>query len=362
MTSSLENKLSLFSPSARLRFVPRFATFEAALALSAAFASLSGAALAQTSGRRDAQSDAQDAMNNALYATPNRQTPAPLDNLYATAPDLETQIPSPQFRANALLPLGWNSNANESSQSGVQSGQWRPLGTLSWAAPVAALPLRVTVTGFAETERYFQASQADIDKTGGSARLQYVDSWNDQAVSPFLAVAPRWDFAPAFDNRISARQDFNCGFNKRFNFDGAFQPIASAADTSASTVFSVGLTAFAQRRLREPQTSSYAGFVIPSMSYAISQNWNASLAVELIGRWFDPNGSGFAATNYEIQPIGTVEYVMPASMFGGERNAALLGRPSLDFQGSYQKVWSNAPGGGFEQFQAIAALKMGWRF
>lgn len=85
-----------------------------------------------------------------------------------------------------------------------------------------------------------------------------------------------------------------------------------------------------------------------AVSYSISKNWNASFAVEFIGRWFDRNSFGFFTNAYEIQPIATVEYVVPAEWLGGERNAALLGRPALDLQSSYLKTWSNAPGGGFE--------------
>jgi hypothetical protein len=334
----------------------RFAAF------ALAFAGSLAAASAQSAGRLDARGDSQDAMTDALFATPNAVTPAPLSNLYATAPELEKQIPSQQFRANALLPLGWNSNANEVSQGGIASGQWRPLGNLSWAAPVADLPLRATVSGFAESDSYFRASRVDLDKTGGSARLQYVDPANDQAFSPYVVFAPRWDFRPVFATQISARQDFNLGFNKRVNLDGNFRQIPLAADTSGETAWSFGLTAFVQRRLREPQTSSTAAFVIPSMSYAIGKNWSASLAVEFIGRWFDHNAFGFSASIYEAQPIFTLEYVVPAELLGGERTAALLGRPALDLQSSYLKVWSNAPGGGYEQWQTVAALKMGWRF
>jgi hypothetical protein len=328
-----------------------------------AFMTWLGAASAQVAGqgRLDAQADAQDAMNDALFATPNAMTPAPLSNLYATAPGLEAQTPSPQFRADALLPLGWSSNADELSQGGTSSGQWRPIGNLSWASPLGDLPVRATFVGFAETDRYFQASNVDLDKTGGSGRLQLVDPGNDQALSPYIVIGPRWDFTPTFDSQISARQDFNLGFNKRFNFDANFQQVAAAADTSGETVWSLGLTAFLQRRLREPQVSSYAAFVIPSLSYASGRSWNASLGIEFLSRWFGQTSFG-RTSNYEIQPVATLEYVVPAAALGGERNAALFGHPAFDLQGSYQKVWSNGPGGGFEQWQTVAALKMGWRF
>ncbi len=211
-------------------------------------------------------------------------------------------------------------------------------------------------------DRFFRASSADLDKAGSSLRLQYVDPTNDQAFSPYVAVAPRWDYLPALSDQISARQDFNLGVNKRFNFDGGFQPVPVGSDTSASTVWSLGLTAFAQRRLREPQPSSSALFVIPSLSYVISNEWNASLAVELLGRWFDANDVGFVRRAWQAEPIGTLEYVIPASFFGNERLTGMLGRHALDLQGPYLQVWSNAPGASFRQWEASATIKTGWRF
>ena len=101
---------------------PRGAGAWAALVFSALVVSATSAA-AQTSAaalagsRLDASGDAQDARDDSLLATPNPVTPAPLSNLYATAPDLEAQAPSAQLRANALLPFGWNSNADELSRA-----------------------------------------------------------------------------------------------------------------------------------------------------------------------------------------------------------------------------------------------------
>ena len=328
-----------------------------ALVFSATCAAAQMRAAALAGPRLDASGDAQDARDDALLATPNPVTPAPLANLYATAPDLEAQAPSAQLRANALLPFGWNSNADELSRGGAASAQWLPSGNLSWASPLGDLPLRATLTGFAQTERYFESAGADIDKTGGAGRLQAVDPGDDQAFSPYLALAPRRDFTPTFRDPISAREDINIGFNKRFNFDANFARVASAANTTGATVWSLGLTVFVQRRLRAPQVSSSAAFVIPSLTYASGQGWSVSFAVEALSRRFDGNSGGLQ----EIQPIATVETIVPAAVLGGERNAALLGHPAFDLQGAYVKLW-NRLGGGCEQWQAVAALKMGWRF
>ena len=333
--------------------------------LAAAVVSLSSVlspVLAQAGPQLDARTDAQDARNDAVLSTPNLATPVPLSNLYSTAPDLERQIPAPQWRSNLLAPLGYNSNAEEIARGGTQTLETTPVGNLSWAAPIEYLPLRVTLNANAQSDRYFRAPDVDVDKLGAAVRVQYVNPTNDQAFSPYFAVAPRWDFLPTFLDQISARQDFNLGFNKAFNFDGGFRPIPIASNTSASTVWSFGLTAFVQRRLREPQDSSTAVFVIPSVSYVISGEWNASFAVEFFNRWFDVNSVGFSRRDLEALPIGTLEYVIPSFLFGSERMANALGRPALDFQASYLKVWSSFAGGSFNQWAASATLKMGWRF
>jgi hypothetical protein len=197
--------------------------------------------------------------------------------LYSTAPGLEQQAPSPQWRFGLLAPLGYNSNPEELSHGGTQTLGTSPFGNLSWAAPVGGLPLRVSVSVNSGSDRYFRASDADLDKFGLSGRVQYVDPANDQAFSPYVAIAPRWDYLPTFSDQISARQNFNLGFNKTFNFDRSLAPIPIAGDTSGATVWSFGLTAFVQRRLREPQLSSSALFVIPSVSYIISKTGTRAL-------------------------------------------------------------------------------------
>ncbi len=135
-----------------------------------------------------------------------------------------------------------------------------------------------------------------------------------------------------------------------------------AADTAAESVWSFGLSAFAQRCDREPQLSSEALFLIPSASWVISQNWNASVAVELLGRWYEANHSGEKRRDWDALPIATLEYIIPISLFGSDRFADLFGRPAIDLQGSHQDVWSTVPGGSYRQWEASATIKLGWRF
>lgn len=42
----------------------------------------------------DSHEDAQDARDDAIYATPNYVTPVPQGNLYSTAPGATTQVPA----------------------------------------------------------------------------------------------------------------------------------------------------------------------------------------------------------------------------------------------------------------------------
>ena len=59
-------------------------------------------------------------------------------------------------------------------------------------------------------------------------------------------------------------------------------------DTLADTVWSLGVTAFAQRRFRDPEPSSWAFFLIPSVTYVISENGTSAWASRSCCRVFDP--------------------------------------------------------------------------
>ncbi len=312
--------------------------------------------------RSDPGLDADDARTDAVLGTLNLMTPGNYGNLYATAPGAEQQVARPQFRFNVLAPLNFDSNPLELGSGSPSSWGTFPVGNLSAAEPVGDLPLRVSVSVRSEFKRFFDASSADVDRLTFSGRVQYVDPTNDQAFSPYFAITPRLSFLPTFSDLTEARQDFNLGFSKSFHFDRSFQLVPIAADTSAATVWSVGFTAFVQRRLRQPQLSSDALTLVPSVSWAISKDWNASFAVELLGRWYDPDRFGETSRDWEALPIATLEYIIPASLFGSESVAKMLGRPAIDLQGSNLKVWSTVPGVSFNQFEASATLKAGWRF
>jgi hypothetical protein len=98
------------------------------------------------------------------------------------------------------------------------------------------------------------------------------------------------------------------------------------------------------------------------VSYVITQDLSASLAVELLDRWFEGDSAGAARRDWQALPIGPVEYAISASFLGGERMRKTLGCPALDLQLSRQEVWSTGPGAGFSQWEGVVALRTGWRF
>ncbi|WPP05326.1 hypothetical protein SIN04_05730 [Methylocella tundrae] len=317
--------------------------------------------LAAQAAASDARDDADAALIDALLATPSALTPAPQTNIFATSPGLEEQAPSPRFTFNVLTPVYFNSNPESASVGSVSTAAISPVGSLSWAAPVFDLPLRLSANLRAESDRFTGSSGPDLDKLAGTLRLQAIDPNNDQGFSPYLVYAPRMDLAPTFAQEIATRQDLNLGFNKIFNFDANFQAIPAAGNTRASTAWSFGLTFFAQRRFRDPTPSSYALYVIPSLSYVIDEQWNVSLGVETLRRWFDSNG-GVSRADWLVEPIATLEFVLPASWFGAEGNARLFGQPALDFQTSYERASSSFSISSFSTWKVGAALKTGWRF
>jgi hypothetical protein len=306
----------------------------------------------------DSASDAQSARLDALTATPNRQTPVSQDNAIATAPGLEQQTPRPQITVNLLAPIFFNSNAEAVGSGGTATAEGSPVVRMSMAGQLANLPIRLTASVSTEWDRFASASSVDFDKLRTSLRAQYVDADNDQAYSPFVAFVPRLDFDPTFATRFATRYDLDFGVNKVFNFDGDHHRVGFSGDSAASTAWSLGFTAGAQRRWRDPSPSSYAVLLTPSISYVISQEWNAEFVLDITQRWYDSS----AAHELTVEPIGVLEYVVPDRWLGGATAARWFGRPSIDFLVSYERNWANIPRATYTQWVAGLVFKAGWRF
>lgn len=319
---------------------------------------LAGPVAAQVS---DQHEDGNSARYDAMFGTPSLFPTAPPSNLFATMPGQEQQARRSQFTINGLAPLFFTSNAEAAPTGGTNSADFHPILGASWSTPVFDLPLKFTGNVRAELDRFTQTPALDFDKLVVAGRLQYVDANNDQEYSPYVSYVPRWDFAPFYKSWLSTRQDFNVGVNKVFNYDANFQRVAFSGNTLAETVWSFGMTVAFQRRIRQPTPGSWAVFVVPSATYVISPQWNVSLGVDAERRAFDAY-AGFNQEDWFVEPILTLEFVLPDSWFGSTARAAAIGRPALDFQVAYEKNWSNLPSATYEAWNVGAALKLGWRF
>jgi hypothetical protein len=306
----------------------------------------------------DSATDAQSARLDAVTATPNRQTPVPQENAIATAPGLQQSTPRPQITINVLAPVFFNSNAEAVGSGGTATAEGSPVVRISVAGQLGDLPIRLSGTVSTEWDRFAAARDSDFDKLRTSLRAQYVDVGNDQAYSPFVAFAPRLDFDPTFATRFATRYDLDLGINKVFNFDSDLRRVPFSGNSSPSTVWSVGFSAGVQRRWRDPSPASYALFLIPSISYAITPEWNAEFVLDITQRWYDSS----AARELTVEPIGVIEYVVPDQWLGGGDAARWFGRPAVDFLVSYERNWANFPQGTYTQWVAGLVFKAGWRY
>ncbi len=322
-----------------------------AAAIAASGLAVSGA-VAQPGG-----GSGEDGLIDAILATSNQKTPVPQDNEFATAPGLEQAARQPQFTFNALAPLFYNSNPEFRSSGGPQSLEGSPVARLGWASQLLGTPLRVSGVASLEWERFPNANAASVDYFRSSARMQYINPGDDQGFSPFFAYVPRMDFEPTIGDNFATRQDVNFGFDKTFNFDGGFNRVPAAANSSSDTVWSFGYSITGQRRIRNLAPQSWAIIFAPSAAWVISPQWNASLAMPLTRRWF--NG---ASRDLTVEPIGILEYIIPGGWLGGGHGATLLGNPAVDFLAFHERNWSTEASFEYGQWRAGVVLKAGWRF
>jgi hypothetical protein len=307
----------------------------------------------------DAISDGSDALADALLATPDRKTPVPDVNLFATAPGEEqATIRLGTIRLNALAPIYYTSNAEGVSSGGSNSAEANP--ELNLNGSLNAFDSRLRVSGLVrlEADRYAPASNSNFDKIRINLAARYLNPNNDQDFSPFISYIPRLDFQPTFSRKFATRQDLNFGVSKLFNFDSEFRRLPPNGNSSSEAAWTFGLTVFGQRRFRSPAPQSYAVVLAPSVGYTINDSWNASFDTFFTTRWFDPAVAAASPRSFLVEPIAVLEYVLPESWLGGHARA--FGNPALDFQVSHEQYWTKAPGRAAGTWWVGVALKTGW--
>jgi hypothetical protein len=310
---------------------------------------------------QDTTDDSQQFLFDLLYGMPDREQPLVGDSLLATDPGAEQQAPTPSFYLRTLAPLNYTSNAESRSSGGTQTTEGSPEIRLGFASQIPKLPLRFTASTALEFDRFVQSNPAEFDKIRPRAQLQYVDSDDDQAFSPFVGFSPRLDFTPTLDDNTATRYDVNVGIMKAFNFDGEFNRVPASGNTFAASRLRLGVTLIGQRRFREPPPASYALILAPSVSYRISEDWSAALGIEATRRWFERIGSTYQE-NFTLEPVGALEYSVPERWLGGPETARWFGRPAVDFFGGVERNWSNVASARFTRVYAGFAFKAAWRF
>ena len=320
-----------------------------------------GSAIAQTANSNAGLEGGQDGLFDAILATPNQKTPVPQDNLFATAPGVEQAARTPQFTLNILAPALFNSNAQFLSSGGSKTLEGSPVVRLGWASQLFDTPIRISGAASFETERFVNAPGAAIDYIRPSARAQYINPLDDQDYSPFLSYVPRLDFDPTFANNFATRQDLNLGIDKVFNFDGAFNRVPAAPDSSSATVWSFGFNIGGQRRFRDPAPQSYAFFFNPSavirhlraMERQLFDADNAPLVR------YDQRGK---SAEPDLGTNGCRRIRDPERLVGRVGRSAMLGNPAIDFVAGLERNWSNASVRDYTQWRVGIVFKTGWRF
>ena len=158
----------------------------------------------------------------------------------------------------------------------------------------------------------------------------------------------------------STRQELNVGVNKTFNYDADFRRVPSPATRRPRPVV-----------VRHDGHSSSGGSAIRAVVVGLLRDpvghlrhlrelecqprhrGHAPRVRFLSGR----RRSGLVPRADRDARIRAAERVVRL-----RRNAALLGRPAIDFQMAYERNWSNSPTFDYSAWHVGAALKLGWRF
>lgn len=171
-----------------------------------------------------------------------------------------TPVVPKEFSVRINAPLYYNSNILL-GQSGLEGD---PEIALGWSPSWASLPFKPTVKLKADTDRYTNVPQVSQDEASGSFKLSYYDASDDQAGAPFFSHKLEAIYGATFSPWLETKNDFNLGVDKLFSFDGDFRLLPAAANSQGAAVWTLGVTAYIQRRVRTSLSDSLALYVVPN--------------------------------------------------------------------------------------------------
>jgi hypothetical protein len=323
---------------------------------------LAGTAIAQPA--RNADNAAQDDRSDRIQAEENS-----IDDANSAAQDRQAALAAAprEFYVRINLPLFYNSNAEEFQSHGSSALEGNPQLELGWGRSFTTLPLKLAVKLYADVDRYANVpipNEANEDELYESIKASYYDAGNDQQWSPFVSFKNNTIYDATFNPWTETKNDFAIGFDKFFNFNGGFQRLPASAKSRNNAVFTLGISIYAQRRLRTPGPSSWAFYAVPSVTYVPSDKWSISLFLNTRQRWFDSVSGPTPRRDFEFEPIFTVAYDPATPLFGAEGKSLpqFVGTPQIALQVGFERRSSNLPNKSYSIWTAGPVLTASWKF
>jgi hypothetical protein len=324
----------------------------------------------------DATIDIQESRSSAL-AAPASLVPGGLEALPNVGPitpfgvNFKPAGPARDFALFLIAPIYFNDNPTHSQMNGRSGLEGDPELRLDWNHQFDWVRLSARLDS--DMDRFNNnAATSGTDKFYARIGAALTDGKDDQAYIPQVTFGPTLTFDPTFSKRQQTANDLTIAVAKVFNFDANFKQ-AEPGKSTAKAAWSFGISVGFQRRFRDPDPSSYAVIVTPSVKHIISEDWLALLQVNITRRLYD-SLQQFSRRDWLINPIATVAFKPPASWFGstdqvdssgqtpGQRRWAELGAPEIDFQLSFAQQDSNKRGATFHQLSVGPGLSAVWQF
>jgi len=285
---------------------------------------------------------------------------------------------TPKFSLNVSLPMSYDWNADMMSSGGANTFEGTPdlRGGVSIGL-TEVLAFSASIDG--SVDRFGHPKTLNGDTLAGKARLQYTTGDADQDFQPFVGYSPRMGFEPTFSKEKGFTQDLSAGFDKAWKYRINGERIPREDTGNRATVWELGLTGMASRRLPNIGTPSWSAMVLPTINYDVLNHsdldpeytdvglhMNASLGVGISRRWTDAV-DGVSVTAWTYNPIFTLDIAPPLAWFPGQNEKVKddlrgsLGAPVVEFQFAFAHGSKN-PGPSYNEFTLGPSLKAAWKF
>jgi hypothetical protein len=147
--------------------------------------------------------------------------------------------------------------------------------------------------------------------------------------------------------------------NDRAPLNGDFRLLPAAANSLGAAVWTLGVTAYVQRRVRTSPSDSLALYVVPNATYLPSADWVISLRLKTWERWYQGvPARPISRRDFEINPVLIIAYD-PSTLFGGD---SPLGSPQIALEIGFDTRSSNLVNKSFKQWTAGPVLSAKWKF